>query len=57
MSREYQNQGKKTDTDVSIPAIKNSVRGFGIEPLDTSPSALPEAQVQGKPPGHDINRI
>ncbi|MBD2499562.1 hypothetical protein [Anabaena azotica] len=57
MIREYQNQGKKTNTDISIPTLKNPVRGFGLEPLDTSPSVLPEAQVIDKPPGHDISKI
>ncbi|BCL35119.1 DUF4157 domain-containing protein [Nostoc sp. MS1] len=55
--RERIAQRKKTTSSVSIPTLKQPTRGFGLESLNASPSAVTEVQPMNKPLGHDISRI
>jgi hypothetical protein len=49
-------QGKKITASVSIPTLKQPIRGFGLESLNASPSAAATQPIH-KPLGHDISRI
>ncbi|WP_341528600.1 DUF4157 domain-containing protein [Nostoc sp. UHCC 0302] len=56
--RERIGQAKKASTgSSSIPSLKQSTRGFGLNSSSDSPQTTTEVQAQNKPPTHDISRI
>lgn len=50
-------QREKAGSSVSIPALKQPTRGFGLDLLNASPAAATQAQPINKPITHDISRI
>jgi hypothetical protein len=48
---------KADTTPVSIPTLRQSKRGFGLQSSQASPPALTEVQSHTKPLSHDISRI
>jgi hypothetical protein len=55
--REHVEPSKKATTVFSIPALKQPIPGFSLQPLEASPAAVPETELLKIPPGHDISRI
>ncbi|WP_143842029.1 hypothetical protein [Nostoc sp. 106C] len=48
---------KGDTTPVSIPTLRQSKRGFGLQSSEASPQAVTEVQSHSQPLSHDISRI
>ncbi|WP_166507407.1 hypothetical protein [Nostoc sp. 106C] len=42
---------------MSIPTLRQSKRGFGLQSSEASPQAVTEVQSHSQPLSHDISRI